>query len=137
MRELQMHEDNLELLWDERDDMVTTFFEYEEMVMQRSFYPGALIYPALGLAGEAGEVVEKVKKLLRDDQLPADCDDAITTLTVEQRKSIAMEIGDVLFYVTAIATDLGYDLDEIATMNAEKLRDREERGVLHGSGDNR
>ena len=117
--------------------MITTFFEYEEMVMQRSFYPGALIYPALGLAGEAGEVVEKVKKLLRDDQLPADCDDAITTLTVEQRKSIAMEIGDVLFYITAIAADLGYDLDEIATMNAEKLRDREERGVLHGSGDNR
>ena len=104
--------------------------------MQRSFYPGALIYPALGLAGEAGEVVEKVKKLLRDDS-PADCDDAITTLTVEQRKSIAMEIGDVLFYITAIAADLGYDLDEIATMNAEKLRDREERGVLHGSGDNR
>lgn len=119
------------------DDCITTFFEYEEEAMQRSFYPGALIYPALGLAGEAGEVVEKVKKLLRDDDLPADCEDAISALSRKQREDIALELGDVLFYITAIAADIGFDLDEVATMNAEKLRDRERRGVLHGSGDNR
>ena len=122
---------------DPDDDCLTTFFEYEEEVMQRSFYPGALIYPALGLAGEAGEVVEKVKKLIRDDDIPADCEDAISALSRRQREAIALELGDVLFYVTAIAADIGLDLDEIATMNAEKLRDREKRGVLHGSGDTR
>ena len=122
---------------DEEHDCLTTFFEYEEEAMQRCFYPGALIYPALGLAGEAGEVVEKVKKLIRDDDIPADCDDAVSALSRRQREAIALELGDVLFYVTAIAADIGFDLDEIATMNAEKLRDREKRGVLHGSGDTR
>ena len=82
-------------------------------------------------------MVEKVKKLIRDDDIPADCDDAVSALSRRQREAIALELGDVLFYVTAIAADIGFDLDEIATMNAEKLRDREKRGVLHGSGDTR
>ena len=120
---------------DDDEEILSTFFEYEEQVLERCFYPGALVYPALGLAGEAGECVEKVKKLIRDDEIPADCEDVVGIVSLEDRKAIALELGDVLFYITAIASDIGFDLDEIATMNAEKLRDREERGVLHGSGD--
>ena len=76
--------------------------------MQRCFYPGALIYPALGLAGEAGEVVEKVKKLIRDDDIPADCDDAVSALS-SPTGSHRLELGDVSSHVTAIAADIGFD----------------------------
>jgi NTP pyrophosphatase (non-canonical NTP hydrolase) len=94
-------------------------------------YPGAgdnLIYPTLGLAGEAGEVAEKVKKLIRDDS---------GVLSDERRAAIAKELGDVLWYVAQVATEAGLDLDEIAAANLEKLLSRAQRGVLQGSGDDR
>ena len=78
----------------------------------------------LGLCGEAGEVAEKAKKQFRDHN-------RVTT------EAIQLELGDVLFYVTAVANMYGSNLEEIARMNLKKLNDRAERGVIQGSGDDR
>ena len=85
-------------------------------------------YPALGLAGETGEVVEKIKKLFRDDN---------GVLSVERRTDIEKELGDVLWYLTQIATDAGITLEDVAKGNLEKLFSRKARGKITGDGDNR
>lgn len=82
----------------------------------------------LGLAGESGEVTEKIKKLLRDKK---------GVLAENDKESIVKELGDVLWYVAAIAHLLGSDLDTVASQNLKKLADRYERGTIHGSGDDR
>jgi NTP pyrophosphatase (non-canonical NTP hydrolase) len=82
-----------------------------------------VMYPTLGLCGEAGEVAEKVKKQVRDG--------------VFNRHEVAKELGDVLWYLANISNDIGYSLKEIANMNVDKLRSRKERDVIKGSGDNR
>jgi NTP pyrophosphatase (non-canonical NTP hydrolase) len=87
-----------------------------------------LAYPALGLAGEAGEVAEHAKKAIRDDA---------GVVTEERRRAMAKELGDVLWYVSQLASELGLELDEIARANLEKLLSRQHRGVLSGSGDER
>jgi NTP pyrophosphatase (non-canonical NTP hydrolase) len=87
-----------------------------------------LAYPALGLAGEAGEVAEHAKKAIRDEQ---------GIVSDERRQAMAKELGDVLWYVAQLATELELDLDEIASLNLRKLRSRQLRGVLAGSGDDR
>ena len=81
------------------------------------------MYAALGLAGEAGETVDKIKKWHRDG--------------VVDPKAIAYELGDVLYYLTRLSNIFGYTLEEIQQMNVEKLTSRKERGKIHGSGDNR
>jgi NTP pyrophosphatase (non-canonical NTP hydrolase) len=105
--------------------------EYQELSRRTATYPGAgdnIVYPTLGLAGEAGEVAEKVKKLLRDDD---------GVLSEERREALAGELGDVLWYVAQVATEAGLDLEEIAQGNLDKLLSRQRRGVLSGSGDSR
>jgi NTP pyrophosphatase (non-canonical NTP hydrolase) len=87
-----------------------------------------LIYPTLGLVGEAGEVAEHVKKVIRDDA---------GAVSAARRVALAKELGDVLWYVAGLASELGLDLDEIAQANLEKLLSRRRRGVLAGSGDER
>ena len=82
-----------------------------------------VIYPALGLAAEAGEVANKVKKILRDGNF--------------DRVAIADEIGDCLWYIAALCRDLNVDMDVVAQGNLDKLLDRKDRGVLTGSGDKR
>jgi NTP pyrophosphatase (non-canonical NTP hydrolase) len=89
---------------------------------------GRLIYPTLKLAGEAGEFGEKVGKLLRDKGGRIDAED---------RRALADELGDVLWYAAEVATVLDVDLDDVARRNVEKLQGRAERGVLQGSGDDR
>lgn len=103
---------------------------YASIVNFTRIYPDTLnvIYPTLGLTGEAGEVAEKVKKILRDKK---------GNIRIEEAREIAKELGDVLWYIAAISHDLGIPLSEVAVMNLDKLRDRESRGVLRGSGDNR
>lgn len=105
---------------------MTDFKEYQEFVNSLKVYPEphAITYPTLGLAGEAGEVAEKVKKWLRGDR---ELDKA----------ELIKEVGDVLFYVAALADDLGYTLQDVVDANEQKLSSRKERGVLKGSGDNR
>lgn len=87
-----------------------------------------VLYTSLGLCGEAGEVADKIKKAIRD----ADC-----IISGTRREEIAKEIGDVLWYVAQLSRDLGYELEEIAQTNVQKLNDRLKRGVIGGSGDNR
>ena len=114
-----------------------TFEEYQEGAMSTAIYPDELIYPVLGLVGEAGEVAEKVKKFFRDNQFEVMCEDAVAEVPAETRMEIAKELSDVLWYLTAVASDIGYSLEEIAELNLTKLADRNQRGKLTGSGDNR
>jgi NTP pyrophosphatase (non-canonical NTP hydrolase) len=104
--------------------------EYQEKATATAIYGegSKIIYPTLGLVGEAGEVADKVKKVLRDND---------GVFSDEKKLELAKEIGDVLWYCAALANDLGFNLDTIASMNIDKLYSRKERGMIHGSGDNR
>lgn len=104
-------------------------YEYQLEALKTKIYPReyAIVYPALGLAGESGEVCEKIKKHLRGDY------DISGDLISEVEK----ELGDVLWYIANLATDLGLNLDNIASKNIDKLRDRERRNVIKGEGDDR
>jgi NTP pyrophosphatase (non-canonical NTP hydrolase) len=106
------------------------FAEYQRLSRRTACYPREawLTYPTLGLCGEAGEVAEHAKKAIRDDG---------GAISSERRGAMSAELGDVLWYVSQIATELGLDLDEIAAANLQKLLSRQRRGVLSGSGDNR
>lgn len=106
-----------------------TLNEYQYKAMETAIYPMPCIYPALGLAGEAGEVANKVKKVIRDANSDFESN--------ERKKAIAEEIGDVLWYCATLAHDLGFSLEEICQMNYEKLLSRKNRNKLHGNGDNR
>jgi len=116
--------------------IIKDFVAYQRNTARTAIYPGAgdkhsyagLSYVALGLSGEAGEVAGKVKKIARD---------ARSVIADADRGRLADELGDVLWYVSQMATQLGFDLDSIASANLAKLRSRQERGVLQGSGDNR
>jgi NTP pyrophosphatase (non-canonical NTP hydrolase) len=103
--------------------------DYQDQANDTAIYPveAMLVYPALGLTGEAGEVADKIKKIIRDNK----------ALDQKERLEIAKEVGDVLWYIAALARDLGVDMETIARMNLEKLQSRKERGVLQGEGDNR
>ncbi len=132
------------------------FADYQAAAVKTAIYPLAaeIFYPALGLAGEVGEVAEKmldmdcpvtkqdvlgmadhagnaanqVKKILRDNA---------GNLTEERKAAIAKEIGGVLWYCAALAYDIGVDLDDIAAKNIQILASRQERGTLMGDGDDR
>lgn len=107
------------------------FSEYQALSRATAIYPNAgdnIVYPALGLCGEAGETAEKVKKAIRDDG---------GTLTQDRREAIAAELGDVLWYVAQLATEAHLDLESIAEANLGKLASRQRRSVLQGSGDTR
>jgi NTP pyrophosphatase (non-canonical NTP hydrolase) len=108
-----------------------TFAEYQKFTKSIAIYPDLgknYIYPTLGLAGEAGEVTEIVKKLIRDKNY--EIDDEITA-------RLEKELGDVLWYVSQVAAEFGLDLEKVAQNNVNKLSSRKERGKLHGDGDNR
>ena len=104
--------------------------QYQAKAKETAIYPKdkALEYLALGLTGEAGEVANKIKKVIRDG-ISADVDFS--------SDSVMQELGDVLWYLAMLATELGYSLDTIADNNLWKLANRKKRNVLGGSGDNR
>lgn len=108
-----------------------TFKDYQDKAVETAIYGAgnSIIYPALGLANEAGEVLGKIKKVLRDKDGDFSQE--------ETREAIAAEIGDVLWYIAALSKDLGIPLDVIAQQNIAKLLDRRARNVIQGSGDNR
>lgn len=107
------------------------FEEYQKLARKTALYPkmgSNYIYPTLGLVGEAGEVAEKIKKILRDDG---------GIIDETKKLEIMKELGDVLWYLAGLATELGLSLEEVAAANIAKLSSRQSRGVISGSGDNR
>lgn len=113
-------------------DPVESFDQYHALARSTAIYPSGkmigILYCALKLNGEAGEVAEKVGKVLRDSN--GEFSEAI-------KLHIALELGDVLWYVSNLAHEVGFDLRKIANINVRKLQDRQRRGTLHGSGDER
>lgn len=99
--------------------------DYQEKAASTAIYKAehAVIYPALGLAAEAGEVANKVKKILRDGTF--------------NREAIADEVGDCLWYIAALCRDLNVNMADLAKNNLQKLEDRKRRGKIAGSGDKR
>ena len=105
--------------------------QYQTTALETAIYPNQgqnFTYPVLGLLGEAGEVADKLKKVIRDG-------DGILTNTV--RETVAKELGDVMWYLAVLSYELDYDLNTIAQNNLDKLASRKARGVISGSGDNR
>lgn len=107
-----------------------TLDEYQEKAKKTAIYPetAKIVYPTLGLTGEAGEVANKVKKVIRDH------DGCFTSEVINE---ISSELGDVLWYIAALASDMGLTLKDIAERNLYKLHLRQINGKLQGSGDQR
>lgn len=107
------------------------FKEYQKKSQRTAVYPDKgknYIYPTLGLTGESGEVADKIKKVIRDKN---------GIIDKETKEELKKELGDVLWYVSQLASELKIPLNDIAERNMEKLYDRMKRGRLRGSGDNR
>jgi NTP pyrophosphatase (non-canonical NTP hydrolase) len=107
------------------------FTDYQSKSRKTAKYPvigHAVIYPTLGLANEAGEVAGKVKKIFRDKG---------GVIGAEEREALKSELGDVLWYLAQVCTELEIPLDEVAEYNIEKLYSRLERGKIGGEGDKR
>jgi NTP pyrophosphatase (non-canonical NTP hydrolase) len=107
------------------------FNDYQKEALKTAVYPvvgRGYVYPALGLAGETGEVLEKVKKVFRDGH---------GKLSPEARQALIQELGDVLWYLSALSHELGVDLNIVAELNLKKLAGRKDRNKIHGVGDMR
>ena len=109
-----------------------TFKDYQKQALTTVLSTGDefkdLLHWVLGLNGEAGEVAEKMKKIIRDKG---------SVVSDEDKREMAKELGDVLWYIAVFANDLGVSLDTVAQQNLDKLASRKDRGMLGGSGDNR
>ena len=104
---------------------------YQRESRKTAIYPDIgknAIYPTLGLVGESGEVADKVKKILRHNKGIFDN---------KSKEAIKLELGDVLWYVSQLSSELGFELEEVAESNLKKLFSRKSRGQISGSGDNR
>ncbi len=107
------------------------FNTFQKEARKSAIYPNLgsnLSYPTLGLCGEAGEVAEKVKKLFRDKKGKAD---------IQFKTELLKELGDVLWYLSSLTSELGFELDDVARINVEKLNSRMKNNKIHGDGDNR
>lgn len=107
------------------------FNDYQKQAKKTAVYPNKgknYIYPVLGLAGEAGEVAEKFKKIIRDND---------GKINSEKKAEIEKELGDVLWYVAQISTELKINLEDVAKTNIKKLSSRLKRNCIKGNGDNR
>lgn len=114
---------------------VDAFDGYQALARETAVYPGlnttmGILYAAVEMAGESGELLDKIKKLWRGGMLE-------TPLSVRRKEELAFEIGDILWGLASATSELGYRLSEIADMNIQKLTDRKQRGVIKGFGDNR
>jgi NTP pyrophosphatase (non-canonical NTP hydrolase) len=108
-----------------------TFEEYQRESRKTALYPDLgknIVYPTLGLTSEAGEVAGKVKKIFRDHG---------GVMSEEQKQAITKEMGDTLWYLAQLATECSVSLDDIAVQNLENVFARQQRGTIHGNGDNR
>lgn len=106
------------------------FSDYQKQALETAVYPKQgdnPVYPVLGLNGEAGEIAEKMKKIIRDNDGRLE----------GSREDLKAELGDVLWYLAVCSFEFGFELDEIARFNIDKLFDRKQRGVIKGDGDRR
>lgn len=112
-------------MYNKQKEVYMDFMDFDEHVQEllMDHVKKNVNYLGLGLTGEAGEVAEKLKKLLRDGSI--------------NKNEVLKELGDVLFYTTALANAFGFGLEEVAQANINKLQDRKNRNVLSGKGDNR
>jgi NTP pyrophosphatase (non-canonical NTP hydrolase) len=107
------------------------FNDYQKKSRKTAKYPAIghpVIYPTLGLVNEAGEVAGKIKKVFRDKG---------GQINEETKSALKAELGDVLWYLAQVCTELDLSLDEVAEYNIEKLYSRLERGTIRGDGDER
>jgi NTP pyrophosphatase (non-canonical NTP hydrolase) len=107
------------------------FSDYQKLSRRTAGYPAIghpVIYPVLGLVNEAGEVAGKIKKVFRDKG---------GEISAETRDALKSELGDVLWYIAQVCTELEIPLDDVAEANLAKLLDRQARGKIRGDGDNR
>jgi len=117
-----------------------TFRNYQRLATATALYPGrdsfaGFCYGVFKLGSEAGEVSGKAGKLFRDLGIEWGSDPK--QWPEEVRQGIKSELGDVLWYIAAVARELGYSIQDVAGANIDKLEGREERGTVHGDGDNR
>ena len=105
-----------------------TYQSESRKTASRVYTDHAIVYPTLGLTNEAGELAGKVKKIFRDKG---------GVISEEDRQALKGELGDVLWYLTQICTELDFSLEEVASHNLEKLFSRQSRGALSGEGDER
>jgi NTP pyrophosphatase (non-canonical NTP hydrolase) len=111
------------------------FGDYQSQTRTKAIYPEVgnnFIFPTLGLVGEAGEFADKIKKIIRDKDTSTP-----DTISEYDKLELVKELGDVLWYLTQLASELKVSLDEVAKLNLEKIGSRYERGVVQGEGDNR
>ena len=109
--------------------------EYQDLALKTASYPSVernTIYPALKLAGESGEVADKIGKWWRNNNITEG-----DQLDKDQKLALTLELGDVLWYIAALAGELNISLEEVADRNIDKLQDRKKRNVIKGEGDNR
>ncbi len=109
-------------------DMGMNLDDYQNKARETAIYKDAIVYPALGLNGEAGEVAEKVKKMLRDDY---------GKLSEDRRMALVKEIGDVMWYLANLCSDLDVSLSYVAEQNLKKLAERKAKNKIQGDGDER
>jgi len=109
-----------------------TFKEYDDFIKTTAIYPKdkAVVYPSFGLAGEVGEIMEKLKKIMRGGG-------ELNNIDSDNKEELKKELGDVIWYISALSNDLGFSLEDVANKNIDKLKSRKDRGVIHGEGDNR
>ena len=108
-----------------------TFNDYQAETNKTAIYPNKgnnVVYPVLGLAGETGEVADKIKKIWRDKN---------NIISDEDKLEIKKEMGDILWYLSQLATELQIDFDDVADTNVLKIKSRQERNKINGAGDNR
>lgn len=111
------------------------FNTYQHKTKETAVYPNqgdALPWLGLAITEEAGEVAGKLKKLIRDEEFTT-----VSELSPAHKEAFVKELGDLLWYMTQFATELGVDFATVAEKNLEKTQSRYERGTLSGSGDNR
>jgi NTP pyrophosphatase (non-canonical NTP hydrolase) len=121
----------LVLILKQRHNKTMNMNDYQAKARKTAIYPDQgqnFIYPVLGLVGETGEVAEKIKKIIRDEG---------GQLTPTKVADIKKELGDVMWYLAQLSTELGLSLEEIAQGNLEKLASRHKQNMIHGDGDNR
>lgn len=107
---------------EETNKTANYYFKHDVMMLR--------LILALGLTGESGEVADKIKKYYRVEHNPVETHEKL-------KQEVAKELGDVLWYVARLSDAMGYTLEEVMEMNIQKLRDRQDRNVIHGEGDNR